>query len=240
MMLSKRLFGALAAVAICAGAACTSSDPTASDRTGTAESPQAVVTSLACTPLFTTQAPLLNCGATAATQVAFASSVQSSITAQMQAAFASLTLTPVASANQVLISSQAAEFAGFFGTQIVAPLSPAGAFTVAVPLTLGAIAPNVTLVANVFGTVPGLITPFATGSPFFSSAPLATINTSANSSISAFNSAAFNLGTLNTAPIDTASISAATMPLTVLVSTPLTATATSPVICSGIVSLGCL
>ncbi len=235
-MLSKKLFGALAAVATCAGA-CTSSGPTASDTTGTTQSPQ-VATTLACTPLVAAQAPFVSCGAGAATQLALASSVQSTIAAQMQAAFANLTLTPDLTANQVLITSQAAQFGTFFGNQIVAPLSPAGAFTVAVPISLGSIAPNLSLVANVFGAIPGLNTPFATGSPLFSTGPLATFNTTANSSFSAFNSAAFNLGSLNTGPLNTATISAATLPLTFLISTPITAT--TPVICSGAFTLGCL
>jgi hypothetical protein len=197
------------------------------------------VATLACTPLFTAQAPLISCGATAASQVALASSVQATLATQMQSAFSTLVLTPSFSANQVAITSQATEFATFFGSQIVAPLTAGGAFSVAVPLSLGTLAPNVSLVANVFGAVPFVSTPFATASPGFAGPdPITAFNT-ANASFASFNTAAFNTAAVNTAGgLNAAAFNAASMPMTILITSPLTAT--TPLVCSGTVSLGCL
>jgi hypothetical protein len=237
---SKTIFMAQVAIAIGSGA-CTSTAPggatSASEHTGSAQSPQ--VATLACTPLFTAaQSPLINCGATAATQVALASSVQATLATQMQSAFATLVLTPNFTNNQIAISSQAAEFSAFFGSQIIAPLTAGGVFSVSVPLTLGTLAPNVSLVANVFGAVPFVISPFGTAtSTFLGPDPISAFNT-ANGSFASFNSAAFNTAALNTAAMNTGAINAASLPMTVLITSPLTAT--TPLICSGAVSLGCL
>jgi hypothetical protein len=237
--LSKTLFTALVAITIGSGA-CTSTAPggapSASEHTGNARSPQ--VATMACTPLVTPQAPLISCGATAAAQVSFASSVQATLATQMQSAFATLVLTPSFAANQVAITSQAAEFSTFFGTQIVAPLTAGGVFSVAVPLSLGTLAPNVSLVANVFGAVPFVTTPFATStSTFLGPDPITAFN-NANASFSSFNTAAFNTAATNTAALNTAAVNAASMPMTILITSPLTAT--TPLVCSGAVSLGCL
>jgi hypothetical protein len=233
-MLSKKLLSALAAVAICSGA-CSSGDPAGSEPTASAESRQ--VATLTCTPLFATQAALLNCGASVSTQLATASSIQSTIAAQMQAAFATLTLTPNFAANQVVITSNAAAFSTFFGPQIIAPLTTAGAFTAAVPFTVGTIAPGLNLVANVFGTVPGLFTPFATGAPLFST-PFITGTAATNASLAAFNNATLNAAQVNSAALNTAAVNAAMMPLTFLISTPTIVAA--PLICSGSIPLGCI
>jgi hypothetical protein len=243
-MLSKTFFAALVATAIGSGA-CTSTapdgTPSAKERTGSAQAPQ--VATLACTPLsVTAQVPFINCGATAAAGITLASSVQATLATQMQSAFSTLVLTPDFTANQVAITSQAAQFSTFFGTQIVAPLTAGGVFSVAVPLTLGTLAPNVSIVANVFGAVPFTSSPFATASPTFTTAfgttdPITAFN-AANASFSSFNSAAFTTAATNTAAMNTAAINAASMPMTILFSSPLTAT--TPLVCSGAISLGCL
>jgi hypothetical protein len=239
IMLSKTLFTALVGITIGSGA-CTSSSPggapSAPEHTGSAQSPQ--VATLACTPIVPLQAPLINCGATAASQIALASSVQATLATQMQSAFSTLVLTPNFAASQIAISSQAAEFSTFFGSQIVAPLTTGGVFTVSAPLTLGTLAPDVSLVANVFGAVPFVTTPFATASPTLlpGTDPITAFNT-ANPSFSSFNSVAFTSAAVNTAAMTTAAINAS-MPMTVLFTSPLTVT--SPLVCSGAVSLGCL
>jgi hypothetical protein len=240
IMVSNRLFSVLAAVAMCVSA-CASSEPVPPEPTASAESPQAIAP-LVCTQLFTAPVTPLNCGATTTASLALATSAQASIAAQMQAAFANITLTPSLAASQVAITSQAAEFATFFGSQIVAPLTTGGAFTAAVPLTLGTIAPGFGLTVNVFGAIPGVITPFATGAPLLGATTPLALSTPAvamNASLSAFNTAAFNAAALNTTAMSTgAAVNAASMPLTFLITTPLATTA--PLICSGAVTLGCL
>jgi hypothetical protein len=245
-MLSKTLFAALVATTVGSGA-CTSTTPdgapNAREHTAAAQSPQ--VATLACTPVgftgVTAQVPFITCGATAATGIALASSVQATLATQMQSAFSTLVLTPDFTANQVAITSQAAAFSSFFGTQIVAPLTAGGVFSVAAPLTLGTFAPNVTLTANVFGAVPFVGTPLAAAAPLTlgvgGADPITTFN-NANGSFGSFNSAAFTTAATNTAAMNTAAVSAATMPMTILISSPLTATA--PLVCSGAISLGCL
>jgi hypothetical protein len=245
-MLSRTLFAALVVTAIGSGA-CTSATPdgapSAREHTGAAQSPQ--VATLACTPLSitgaTAQVPFISCGATAVNGIALASSVQATLATQMQSAFSTLVLTPDFTANQVAITSQAAAFSTFFGSQIVAPLTAGGVFSVAAPLTLGTLAPNVALTANVFGAVPFATTPLAaTPSLTFGTTgadPITGFN-NANASFGSFNSAAFTTAASNTAAMNTAAINSATMPLTILISSPLTATA--PLICSGAISLGCL
>ncbi len=234
-MPGKRRFAALAAAAICAGA-CTSSEPAGSEPSAGASAPD--VATLACTPLFAAQEPLVTCGASAAKHAALVSGAQSTITARMQSAFASLLLTPDFATNQVIITSRSAEFANLFGSQIVAPLTAGGAFTIAAPLMLGRrLAPSVSLVANVFGAVPALNNPFATPASIWSAGPLAPA-TAANGSFAAFNTAAFHAAALNMAPLDASAMHAATMLVTILISTP--TTATTPLVCSGAVSMGCL
>jgi hypothetical protein len=246
-MLSRTLFAACVATAIGSGA-CTSTtpdaNPSAREHTGAAQSPQ--VATLACTPLSitgaTAQVPFISCGATSVDGIALASSVQATLATQMQSAFSTLVLTPSFTANQVAITSQAAAFSTFFGAQIVAPLTAGGVFSVSAPLTLGTIAPNVALTANVFGAVPFATTPLAAApSLTFGVAagtdPITAFN-NANASFGSFNSAAFTTAATNTAAMNTAAINSATMPLTILISSPLTATA--PLICSGAISLGCL
>jgi hypothetical protein len=244
-MLSKTLFAALVATAFGSGG-CTSTTPdgapSSREHTAAAQSPQ--VATLACTPLGITGAtalPFISCGATSATGIALASSVQATLATQMQTAFSTLVLTPDFTANQVAITSQAAQFSTFFGPQIVAPLTAGGVFSVAAPLTLGTLAPNFALTASVFGAVPFASTPLAaTPSLTFGvggADPITAFN-NANASFGSFNSAAFTTAATNTAAMNTAAINSATMPLTILISSPLTAT--TPLICSGAISLGCL
>jgi hypothetical protein len=245
-MLSKTSLVALVATALGSGA-CTSTTPDAApnarEHTGAAQSPQ--VATLACTPLgvtgATAQVPFISCGATSATGIALATSVQATLATQMQSAFSTLVLTPNFAANQVAITSQAAAFSTFFGTQIVAPLTAGGVFSVAAPLTLGTIAPNVAITANVFGAVPFTSTPLAAVPSLtfgVSGADPITAFNNANASFSSFNSAAFTTAATNTAAMNSAAINSATMPLTILISSPLTAT--TPLICSGAITLGCL
>ncbi len=238
-MASKKWLSALALVVI-GSAACTASEPS-SEATGSTASAQ--VAPLACTPLLGTTA-----AATAATTAATlpflscfgdttAASVQASIMAQMQAAFATVALAPDFTANQVTITSQAQEFSSLFGAQIVVPLLPSGIFTAAVPITVGSLAPNLALTANIFGVVPGVITPFATG------APIAATN-AANAGLAAANAAANVAATTSTI--------SATMPLTFFITSPamtspalttanVTAAslATQQLACNGAFMLGC-
>ena len=235
-MPSKKLFCAMVPLAIGpGGTGCASRDQAASEQAGSASATE--MAPLVCTPLYTAQAPLLTCGASAATHMALARRVEAKTTAQMHAAFARLTLAPNFAPNQVVITSRAVEFASLFGAPILAPLAPGGAFTIAAPLTLGTQAPNVTLVANVFGAVPALSGPFATAAPLWSAGPLAPA-TEANASFAAFNAAALASAALNSSALDRAAINVATMPLTILISTPTTAAA--PVVCSGAISMECL
>jgi hypothetical protein len=222
---SKMWFSFVAAAAIFTGA-CASNAPSGSsgtEQTGTAESP--VVAPLTCTPMLTT-APFLSCGAVDTAQLTLATGFQSQIIAQMQAALASLTLTTNLTSQQVIISSQASQFATLFGTQIIAPLTNAGLFTVQVPLLLNGISPNLNLVVNVFGAIPWL-TPFPTGAPLISPA-LLTTPTLATSTLATSTTLAAN---------SLATFSAATMPLTFIISP---AVATAPFTCLGAMPLGCL
>jgi hypothetical protein len=174
------------------------------------------------------------------------SSIESQINAQLATALASISLSTDFTANQVTISSQAQQFGTFFGNSIVAPLVPAGFFTTTVPfLGLNSISPDLNLVANVFGVIPGQCSGFlpTTGAllPFGNA-------TLANPSFTAFNPL---IGT-NTAAANLAAINASTMPLTFLITPPLiapdlvgtalplTTVGTSPLItCSGSIPLGC-
>jgi hypothetical protein len=217
-MVSKKWYSLIAAAAIFTGA-CASNPPSGSsgtEQTGTATAPE--VAPLACTPLLTS-APFLTCGALDTTQLDLATSFQTQIISQMQAALASLTVTTSLAASQVILSSQASQFATLFGSSIIAPLTPAGLFTVQVPLLLGGISPDLNLVVNVFGAIPWL-------TPFPTAAPLASITTSAT--LAATNAAL---------AANTAALSAATMPLTFVVSP---AVATASFSCLGAMPLGCL
>jgi hypothetical protein len=226
IMGSKKWFSLVAAAAIFTGA-CASNAPSGSsgtEQTATAESP--VVAPLACTPMLTT-APFLSCGAASTAQLSLATSFQSQIITQMQAALANLTLTTNLSAQQVIISSQASQFATLFGTQIIAPLTATGLFTVQVPLLLGGISPDLNLVVNVFGAIPWL-TPFPTGAPFISPALLTTPTLSTSTTLAASSAAAVN---------SAATFTSAAMPLTFIISP---AIATAPFTCLGAMPLGCL
>lgn len=229
-MVSKKLISALAVAACCSGACASSApsgDPTASENTSTQQS--ADISSFACTPLLTATTPLLTCGAGAAAQLSLATSVQTSIAAQMQAAFANVTLLPQIAQNQVIISSQAAAFTSFFGQQIIAPLSPVGLFNVAIPFSVGTLAPGFTLTANVFGFIPGVLP----------TVPLPTIDTTLLPAVNQAQFAAFNAATISTmTSFQTQTLASMTMPLTVLITTPLNAAL--PLTCSGTVPLGCL
>jgi hypothetical protein len=235
-MASKKWFSLVAVAAIFAGACATNTPSGGSsfEQTGTAAAPE--VAPLACTPLLST-APSLSCGALDTTQLDLATSFQSQIITQMQAALASLTLTTNMASSQVILSSQASQFATLFGTQIIAPITPAGLFTVQVPLLLGGISPQLNLVANIFGAIPWL-TPFGTAAPVISpiDTTLAPIDTTLGTS-SAFNSSAFNSSAFNSSTFNSATFSAATMPLTFVISP---AVATAPFTCLGAVPLGCL
>jgi hypothetical protein len=226
-MLSKKWFSLVAAAAIFTGA-CASNAPTGSsgsEHTGTAESPE--IAPLTCTPLLTT-APFLSCGALDTTQLTLATSFQSQIVTQMQAALANLTVTTNLAANQVILSSQASQFSTLFGSQIIAPLTPAGLFTVQVPLLLGSISPNLNLVVNVFGAIPWLF-PFGTAAPLLTPTIVTPIDTTASlaTTAAATSAATTSLATLGTA----------TMPLTFIISPAVT---TAPFSCLGAMPLGCL
>jgi hypothetical protein len=231
-MVSKKWLSALGAVAICT-AGCATSDPSAPEQTGNTSSAQ-VIAPLACAPILTTTLPLLSCGAMAASSVALASSIQTSIMASMQTAFTSLTLTPDLVANQVVLTSTAPAFTTFFGPQIIAPLTPIGWFTAAIPFPIGTLAPGFNLTASVFGIVPGMIPPIATVTPallppLVTPVPFAPFGAA---STAAFSTAAA------TSTATTAAFSAATMPLTFFITTPIVDG--FPITCSGAIPLTCL
>jgi hypothetical protein len=228
-MVSKTWFSLLAAAAIFTGA-CATNTPSgsSSEQTGTAAAPE--VAPLACTPLLSTT-PFLSCGAVDTTQLDLATSFQTQIIAQMQAALSSLTLTTNLTSSQVILSSQASQFSTLFGTQIIAPLTPAGLFNIQVPLLLGGISPQLNLVANIYGAIPWL-TPFGTAAPL-----LSPIDTTLAASNVAINSAATSSAAFNSAAFNSATFSAATMPLTFVISP---AVATAAFTCLGAMPLGCL
>jgi hypothetical protein len=233
IMGSKKLIGALAVAAMCSGACAAGgpgSDPSATENTGTSESP--VVASLACTPLLTTTAPLLTCGATAAAQLSVATSLQTSLAAQMQLAFANVTLLPQIAQNQVILSSTATAFTSFFGSQIIVPLTPTGMFTTVIPLPVSALAPGLALSATVFGFLPNVLPVIPTTLPV--------VTTSLLPAATSTQFAAFNTAALSsiTSTVNTATLAAATMPLTVMITTPIDATL--GLTCSGAIPLGCL
>lgn len=222
MMLSKKLFGVLAAAALSVAGCSTSGGDGAGapEHTASAKSPQ--VASLACTPLFATETPLLSCGGIGG-RLGVSSEIQAQFVARMQAAFTNLTLAPDFEAGHVTITSAVPEFGTFFGPSIVAPLLPTGAFTTLVPFTAGEIVPHLGLTANIFGTLPGLCSGFGLG---FGGAGLGLEHGGLaleQGGLGAFNSIAFN---------------AAAMPLTFLISTPFVDGL--PLACNGAFSLGCL
>lgn len=233
---SKKLIGALVAAAVCSGgcaAGGSGSDPGATENTSAAQSD--VVASLACTPLLNTSAALLTCGASTAAQLSLATSLQTSLAAQMQLAFANISLLPQIAQNQVILSSQAAAFTSFFGSQIIVPLAPTGMFTAVVPLSVGTLAPGLTLSANVFGFLPGVLPVIPTTLPTVTT-PLLPVLTPAPLTTTAFNTSAFSA--LTSSAINTSTFAASTMPLTIMITSPIDASL--GLACSGAIPLGCL
>jgi hypothetical protein len=230
--ISALALGALAAVSIGSSACSSTNEPTGSqEQTASASSSQ--VAALTCTPLLTTTAPLLNCGAIDPTQVTTASSIQTQMTAQIQAAFASLTLTPNFTANTVGIASPATAFTTFFPTTLTAPLLSDGFFTTTTPLAVGTIAPNFALQASMFGLFPTLAT-----TPIVTPTLTPFLNTTANTTFAAFNTATLNAATAaNASAVNTSAIQATTLPLTIFISTPIATTV--PFTCAGTIPLGC-
>jgi hypothetical protein len=245
IMVSKKLISALAVAAVCSGACtsgapATSGDPSATESTSAA---QVVDGTFTCTPLLTTT-PFLTCGASAAAQLSLATSLQTSLAAQMQLAFSSITLSTQMAQNQIVLSSTVPAFTTFFPSSIIVPLTTAGMFTTVVPFPVGTLAPGFALSANIFGFIPtalpGLLplptTTTLSTTPLLSTTLLPAIN---SAQFQAFNTATLNsLTTLNTSTLNTATLTAATMPLTFLFTTPIGATL--PLTCSGAVPLGCL
>jgi hypothetical protein len=223
-MVSKKRFGALALLFACSGA-CATRDPVGSDPTASATTPQ--IASLACTPLNAAATPFLTCGALTADGLTVASSFQAQLTAQMQAIFANVTLTPNLGTNQLVITSPVDGFATLFGPQIVVPLSPAGFFSGAIPFTVGTLTPGLGLVANIFGIVPGLLPTSLTSSLV----PLATTTGFANTVVN-------TSASINASTSQNLTASSTTTPISFFITTPIAAGL--PLSCSGAITLGCL
>lgn len=135
---------------------CANGGPTPSSEEPRSTSSSQLIAPLTCTPVLATTTPFLSCGALASTDLTAASTIQTQLVSQINLALASVTITPDFTANQVVITSTAAEFASCFGNQIVAPLIPSGVFMTSVPIALPFFPDGFTLTANIFGMVPGV------------------------------------------------------------------------------------
>lgn len=222
----KKLLSLIALITVFA-LGCANGGPTPSAEEPNSSSSSQLVAPLTCTPVIATATPFLSCGALASTSITAATDIQTQLIAQMNLALASLTITPDFVANQVVITSSAAQFSTFFGAQIVAPLISSGVFMTSIPIVAPFFPDGFTLTANIFGMVPGIIpvsptvfTPALTTSI----ANTAAIDTTAT--VGATNAASFG------------ALTATTMPLTVFITTPVGLTA--PFTCSGALPLGCL
>ena len=118
-MLSKKWLGAAAIIATCTGA-CSSGSPAPQDLTGTNSARQ--VAGLGCTPLMTT-GNFLNCGALDGTSMALATQLQTTLSASFGTMFANIGLMPDWTANQVTLTSSAADLGTFFGSGMIAPVA---------------------------------------------------------------------------------------------------------------------
>lgn len=212
----------VAAIAVC-NAACSGSAGHAHEKTGSVGAAQ--VAPLACTELVADGTPLFSCGANGALELGDVSRIRARLDAEMRAAFASLRLAPDFEQNQLVITSRAAPFHRYFGERIVAPLTQAGLFTTTITLAgVGAIAPDLHLIGDMFGVVPGpcslsVLDPVV--SPFG--------GTMANGTFKAFH---------DSPTFEARRVNAATMPLTFFISTPPVA-AEASLTCSGSIPLGC-